>query len=180
MRIGLVFAGVLALPLAGGPGARAHHLDAENTHLSFDIERLGLRWFTADFRDLSGDFALERNGRDGSLTVVVRTASVDARSSYWNARLRSPQWLDTERFPEMVFRSTGITLAGAAATVAGELTLHGVTRPLVLSVTDIDCPAAAGRSCRFLGRATLRRSEFGIPHGFWLGGDQVEIVVRGD
>jgi polyisoprenoid-binding protein YceI len=67
--------------------------------------------------------------------------------------------------------------------VDGRLTLHGVTRPLALRVTDIDCPQIppdAPHPCHFLGRATLKRSDFGLPHGFWEGGDQVQIIVRGD
>jgi polyisoprenoid-binding protein YceI len=58
-----------------------------------------------------------------------------------------------------------------------------VTRPLALRITDIDCPEVrlgGSRPCRFVGRATLKRSDFGLPHGFWEGGDQVQIVVQGD
>jgi polyisoprenoid-binding protein YceI len=178
----VVMASLVALQ--GAPLLSAHHLDSSNTKISFEIERFGLHWFSVDFHDVSGDFALASDGHGGSLTVVVRTDSIDARSTYWNERLRSAQWLDTGTYPQMVYRSTGITFADPAhALVQGELTLHGVTRPLALSISDIDCPQAAqppARTCRFLGRARLKRSDYGIPHGFWAGGDAVEIVVRGD
>lgn len=171
------------LLLAGVPPALAHHLDTGNTQISFEIERFGLHWFSAAFRELSGEFTLEPDGRGGRLTVTVRTASIDSHSTYWNERLRSVAFLDTGQFPEMIYRSERIELDGAQrATVQGELTLHGVTRPLALLVTDIDCPLSVADPllpCRFLGRATLRRSDFGIAHGFWQGGDTVEIVVRG-
>jgi polyisoprenoid-binding protein YceI len=174
----IVLAGLVALWQAGA--AQAYHLDSSNTRISFEIERLGLRWFSVDFHDVTGDFVLAPDGPVASLTVVVRTASIDARSAYWNERLRSAQWLDTERFPEMTFRSTGFSFDGAAhATLEGELTLHGVTRELALSISDIDCPGESPKSCRFVGRAILRRSQFGIPHGFWQGGDRVQIIVRG-
>lgn len=172
------------LLLAAARLAGAHHLDPGNTQISFEIERLGLHWFSAAFREVSGEFSLEPDGRGGRLTVTVRTASIDSHSSYWNERLRSVAFLDTSQFPEMVYRSRRIELDGAGrATIEGELTLHGVTRPLALSVTDIDCPLSASapaHRCRFLGRGTLRRSDFGIAHGFWQGGDSVEIVVRGN
>ncbi len=175
---------VLAIYLLGAGAAAAHHLDGSNTRITFEIERLGLNWFSAAFPELSGDFVPAPDGGGGRLSVSVHLASLDSRSSYWNERLRSPQWLDTERFPEMTFRSTGIELEGTQrARVQGELTLHGITRPLSLSLSDIDCPqahAAPGGHCRFLGRGTLRRSEFGLPHGFWQGGDAVQILVRGD
>jgi polyisoprenoid-binding protein YceI len=177
VRTQIVLAGIVALWQAGL--TQAYHLDGGNTRISFEIERLGLRWFSVDFQDLAGDFVLAPDGQGASLSVVVRTASIDARSPYWNERLRSAQWLDTERFPEMTFRSTGFAFDGARhATLQGELTLHGVTRELALSISDIDCPQGA-QGCRFVGRAILRRSEFGIPHGFWQGGDRVQIIVRG-
>jgi polyisoprenoid-binding protein YceI len=170
------------LPLAVAP-VFAHHLDGANTQLSFEVESLGLNWFSAAFRDLSGDFALDPDGNGGQLSVTVRMASLDSRSPFWTERLRSPQWLDTERYPQMVFRSTGIALEGPGrATVQGQLTLHGVTRPLVLAVSGIDCPQGdlSVPRCRFLARGTLRRSDFGLPHAFWQGGDQVQVIVRGE
>jgi polyisoprenoid-binding protein YceI len=176
--------GMLAVYLLGAGGAVAHHLDGTNTQVRFEVERLGRNWFSAAFSELTGDFVPAPDGRGGRLSVSVRIASLDSHSPYWNERLRSPQWLDTARYPEMTFRSTGIELQGTQrATVLGELTLHGVTRPLTLSVSDIDCPeaqAVPGDHCRFLGRGTLRRSDFGLPHAFWQGGDAVEIIVRGD
>jgi polyisoprenoid-binding protein YceI len=164
--------------------AFAHHLDSGNTQVSFQVGHLGLNWFTAAFGELSGEFVLDPDGHGGHLSVTVQMASLQSRSSYWNERLRSAQWLDAEHYPEMSFRSTGIELEAAErATVHGELTLHGVTRPLALAISDIDCPyggeATPGR-CHFLGRGTLRRSDYGLPHGFWAGGDEVEILVRGD
>ena len=72
---------------------------------------------------------------------VVRTASLDSRSAYWDERLRSAQWLDTAKYPEMSYRSTRIVwVSPSSASVEGQLTLHGVTRPLALRITDIDCP----------------------------------------
>jgi polyisoprenoid-binding protein YceI len=170
--------------LLGTQAAAAHHLDGGNTRITFEVERLGRDWFSAAFPELSGDFVAAPEAGGGRLSVTVRMASLESRSAYWNARLRSPQWLDTARYPQMTFHSTGIELQGSRrAEVRGELTLHGITRPLILSITDIDCPevqAAPADHCRFLGRGTLRRSDFDLPHAFWQGGDLVEIVVRGD
>lgn len=178
-----VLLGLLALGCACPLGA--HHLDGNNTQVSFEIYRFGLHWVSAAFSELSGDFALAPDGHGGRLSVIVRTASVDTRSAYWNERLRSAQCLDTEGFPEMTYHSTSVAFDGTAgATVEGELTLHGVTRPLALSISDIDCPQSSERSahgCRFVGRASLKRSDFGIPHGFWQGGDDtVDIILRGE
>src|SRR5262249_52614263 len=141
--------------LAGG-----YPLDSGNTSISFTINRFGMRWVSADFSDLRGELTLDRQGSGGRLSVAVRTASIHCRDSYWNERLRSEAWLDTTRFPEMTYRSTRIEFSGDdRATVYGILTLRGVSRPVTLEVTDIECGADADPqgSCRFRGRAELKR-----------------------
>ena len=165
-----------------------YHLDGVNTRLSFQVNRFGLRWMSAQFRELTGEFVLDRGGHGGHgglgghLDVAVRPASVDCADTYWTERLRSPEWLDTAVVPEMLYRSTTIDFEGETrAKVYGDLTLRGVTRPVTLTVTDIHCEqsAAGGGPCRFAARGQLRRSDFRLPHGFWQGGDTVEIFVLG-
>ncbi len=139
---------------------------------------------TARFRDLSGEFVLDTDGQGGSLDVDVRMDSIDSPDAYWNDHLRSAEWLDTKQFPRMTYKSTRIEMGRPGqARVVGDLTLHGVSRPVVLNISDIDCDVSGSpetRTCRFSGRAQLKRSEFGIPHGFWQGGDTVEIFLRGN
>lgn len=176
----LARAGCVALlllwPLLGG----AHTLDGSNTELTLEVRPFGVPWFSARFHQLSGQFTPAQDG--GRLDVVVSTDSIDCRDGDWNERLRSAQWLDTARFPQMVYRSTRIELAGTTAIVQGRLTLHGVTRPLTLHITELACEAVPQRAplaCHFVGRGELKRSEFGLPHGFWQGGDTVQVIVRG-
>jgi polyisoprenoid-binding protein YceI len=159
-----------------------YHLDAGNTRLSFVVSRFGLRWMSAQFRELTGEFVLHPSGQGGHLDVAVRTASVDCADAYWSERLRSPEWLDTAQFPEMLYRSSRIDFEGETrAKVYGSLTLHGVTHPVTLTVTDVHCEQSGdgGSHCSFAARAQLKRSDFKLPHGFWQGGDAVEIFVRG-
>jgi polyisoprenoid-binding protein YceI len=178
-RLWLTLGGLLLAPAAHASG---YHLSPANTQITFEINRLGLRWFSAAFHELSGDFLLDPDGRGGSLNVVVRMASIDCRSGYWNDRLQSSQWLDTDKYPEMTYRSTRVEFDGNNhATVQGDLLLHGVSRPLTLNITDISCDLSAAEpgSCHFVGRARLRRSDFALLHGFWQGGDFIEVVIRG-
>jgi len=55
--------------------------------------------------------------------------------------------------------------------------LHGVTRPIVLNVSLLKCPSAG--HCQFAAHGRIKRSEYGLPHGFWTGGDQVDISISG-
>ena len=112
------------LPIARAGVASGYHLDPGNTQITFAITRFGLHWLTAGFSDLSGEFALDRSGQGGTLSVDVRMDSIDCRDAYWNQHLRSPDWLDTRQFPEMSYRSNRIEMSrGGQAKVFGNLTL---------------------------------------------------------
>jgi polyisoprenoid-binding protein YceI len=172
----------LLLALTGARGAEVYNLDSGATRVGFDIERFGLHWVSAHFRDFSGDFEFDRTGSASRVDVTVQTESVDCGDSRWNPHLRSPEWLDVAQYPLMTYHSRHIEFDGDdRARASGELTLHGVTRPVVLDVSQLRCPDAgrAQGSCQFMARARVRRSDYGLPHGFWTGGDQVDITITG-
>jgi polyisoprenoid-binding protein YceI len=171
----------LALALSAS-AVEVYDLDPGATRVGFDIDRFGLHWLSANFHSLRGDFIFDRRGPASRVDVTVQTDSVDCGSSYWNPRLRSPEWLNVQQYPLMSFHSRHIEFeAEDRAEASGELTLHGVTHPIVLSVTQLECPspAAAAPVCHFNAQAHVKRSDFGLPHGFWTGGDQVDITITG-
>jgi polyisoprenoid-binding protein YceI len=145
--------------------------------VSFEVRRFGIRWVTAHFQVVNGDFVLDRQGSASRVNVNVATASVDCDDPGWNERLRSKEWLDTQQYPRMVYQSEHIEIDDGAVTASGHLTLRGITQSVVLDVNLLDCHAAS--SCQFAAHARVKRSEYGLPHGFWTGGDQVDIVLSG-
>jgi polyisoprenoid-binding protein YceI len=157
--------------------AEHHRLDSSNTQVSFAVQRLGIQWVSARFSDISGEFVIDPQGSASQVVVSVGIASLDCSEPRWNERLRSAEWLDVQRFPRMVYHSSRIELNNQHAVADGELTLHGVTRPIVLNVTFLKCSASA--TCQFAAHGQIRRSEYGLPHGFWTGGDQVDIHITG-
>ena len=172
----------LSLTLVSASGADVYDLDSGQTRVGFDIERFGMRWVTAHFRQFEGDFVFDRTGSASRVDVTVQTESIDCGDSRWNPNLRSAQWLDVQQFPRMIFRSRQIQFDGEdRAEATGELTLHGVTRPVTLDVSQLQCsgPEGTHRVCRFVAQAHVKRSDYGLPHGFWIGGDQVDITITG-
>ena len=151
-----------------------YRLDSSNTQVSFTVHHLGIQWVTARFSDISGQFVVNHSGVVDRVDVTVGTASLDCSEARWNERLRSADWLDVQHYPQMTFHSSHIDEQRAVA--SGELTLHGVTRPIVLNVSLLKCSAAG---CQFAAHGHIKRSEYGLPHGFWNGGDQVEISISG-
>ncbi|HWY23676.1 MAG TPA: YceI family protein [Nevskia sp.] len=159
--------------------AEAYRIEPEQTRVSFDVRRYGVRWIDARFRQVEGSFIVDRAGTGNLIDVSVRTDSLEGLDAGWNRRLRSSEWLDTQRFPQMRFRSTHVEFKQDGSAVAvGQLTLHGVSRPVLLDISRLDCPAPR-QSCGFAAHTKIRRSDFDLPHGFWVAGDAVEISIAG-
>ena len=154
-----------------------YHLDSRNTQVSFAVHHLGIQWATAHFSDISGNFVVDPAGPRSRVDVSVGLASLQCDDPHWNARLRSSEWLDVQHFPRMTYRSSSIERTDHRAVATGELTLHGMTRPIVLEVTFLKCTSPGG--CQFTAHGRIKRSEYNLPHGFWTGGDQVDINISG-
>ena len=173
---------ILLLSLMSAQAADVYDLDSGATRVGFDIDRFGLRWVSAHFHRFQGDFVFDREGAASRVDVTVQTESIDCGDSHWNPHLRSSEWLDVQQYPLMTYRSRHIAYLGEdRAEARGELTLHGITRPVLLAVSQLQC-SNEPRSrpvCRFVAQARVRRSDYGLPHGFWIGGDQVDITIMG-
>jgi polyisoprenoid-binding protein YceI len=157
--------------------AQTYHLDSSNTEVSFAVHYLGIEWMTARFSDIKGQFVVDQASAATRVDVTVGMASVESGEPRWNERLRSPDWLDVKRYPQMTYHSSRIEVGDQHAVASGELTLHGVTRPIVLNVSLLKCSSA--HDCEFAAHGRIKRSEYGLPHGFWAGGDQVDISISG-
>jgi polyisoprenoid-binding protein YceI len=168
---------LLLLTAVRSEATQTYRLDSSNTQVSFAVERLGILWAAAHFADISGQFTLDRNGAGSRVDVSVSIASLECNEPRWSARLRSAEWLDANRYPFMIFHSSRIELNEDQAVARGQLTLHGVTQPMVLTVSLQNCSAAG--TCQFSAYGQIKRSEYGLPHGFWTGGDQVDVYISG-
>ena len=173
---------VLSISLQQAQAADEYRLDPVNTRISFDIQHFGVLWVSARFPDFSGAFVLDRHGSASRVDVSVQMASVACNDAHWNARLRSSDWLDVQRFPQMTFQSNQVVFDGDERAFAnGELTMHGVTHSVGLQITALSCSTsgAGADRCRFDAHARIRRSDYGLAQGFWSGGDMVDIAISG-
>lgn len=178
-------------PLPTKAPAGAYALDPSHTSLTFKLSHLGFSNYTAHFTKVSGKLAFDP-ARPAAMTVE---ATVDPRSLELNAppkgfqeELTGEGWLDAGAFPAIAFKSTKVEPTGAnTANVTGDLTLHGVTKPVVLAVTFNGGWAANaydGARIGFSAKGTIKRSDFGI--GFGLPapgtnmgvGDRIELAIE--
>ncbi len=183
-----------AAALAEHVPAGDYKLDKAHSTLIFRVNHLGFSNYTARFRRFDAQLRFDPR----NLNATQLTATVDARSietdypdpKYdFNADLQGEQWLHAAKFPEIAFRTTRVEdLGKQAMRVHGELTLHGITRPIVLDATYnggyISHPLDPHARIGFSAHGVLRRSDFGIAGGIPIAGtnigvgDQVAIVIE--
>jgi polyisoprenoid-binding protein YceI len=172
-----------AIALAPGLAhAETYDIDAIHSAVMFRAKRLGVVYVYGRFNEFAG--TIEMNGEDvasGRLSLDVKTASVDTGNERRDDHLRSPDFLNAAQLPLMKFESTGVRSAGEGQfEVTGNLTLHGVTKPVTARVELVGAgkdPGGAGKSLvGFEGKLTLKRSDFDVK--FMVGPVSDEIDVH--
>jgi polyisoprenoid-binding protein YceI len=181
---------VVALLLATAPAfaGDVYLIDGSRSEAKFAIRYL-LSTMVGRLRDIGGTIDLDSvNPSASSVKFSMRTASVDTGSAELDQALRSAVFLDAAKFPQITFESAVIetTAKTNVYRVIGELTLHGVTKGVVLSVESGGVvPDRDGRArVAFMVRTTLNRKDYGISwnkaldQGALLVGDDIEITVN--
>jgi polyisoprenoid-binding protein YceI len=133
---------------------------------------------------VSGTLELQpKNPAAAKLSIKIPVASVTTTSAKLTDELKGDQWLDAAKFPDMTFVSTKVTPEGKdKAKVTGNLTLHGVTKPVTLDVTLVGAgvnPLSKKVTVGFDATGTLKRSEFGVKTYLPLIGDDLHLTIAG-
>ena len=185
--LSLALAATLAIA-AGQAGAATtaqsgvYTLEPDHTQVLFGVSHLGFTTYYGEFAGASGSLRLDgANPAASQLEVSVPVASVATPSDKLNGELKSAQWLDARKYPVMTFKSTKITTTGpTTADVAGDLTLHGVTRPVVLQVKfnrAAPNPMTKAYTAGFQVSGKLKRSDFGVSAYVPMVGDDVDLII---
>jgi len=166
----------------------AYQVDKAHTSLLFRVSHLGFSTFTGRFTGVDAKLQFDaRNPAASQVTVDIdpRSIETDNPPSGFLQSLAGKDWLDAERFPAMSFRSSSIERAGKGAfRVHGDLTLHGVTRPIVLEAKynggyaghTYEPQARIG----FSAHGSFKRSDFGVSYGIPAAGSTFGVADRVD
>lgn len=165
--------------------AGEYQLDTDHAALTFGIDHLGFSTFMGRFErfDASLDFDPARP-ESARVEAVIDMTSLDIANDAFAAELMGPNWFDTARFPKAFLQSTGIEVTGAnTARMSAELTLKGVTAPVVLDVTFNGGARDALRGAYVTGfsvRGTIDRTAFGVDRYAGLLAGSVDIRVEAE
>jgi len=162
----------------------------DDTHFSlgFLVEHAGYAKTLGIFREIEGSFTYdEETNIVKDININVKTNSVFTNHEGRDAHLRSPDFLNTDRYPSMVFKSKTNNLNNKPGKITGELTLIGMTRPLVLNAkinkiaqypfrVGLFKPIVMGVSAN----TSFKRSDFGMNYGVdkKFVGDKIELIIE--
>lgn len=166
-----VWQGVVGLSMFASAhlaSAADYVVDTEGAHafIQFRVKHLGYSWLYGRFNDFSGNFTFdEKDPSKNKINLEVDVNSLDSNHARRDKHLRSDDFLDTKKYPTATFVSTGYKPIGeGAAELTGDLTLHGVTKPITVAVEHIGGGKDPWGGYRegFEGRATIKPADWGI------------------
>jgi polyisoprenoid-binding protein YceI len=186
-RRGLLLGLVAIASLSGQSASALERLNIGGDHGTIDFSIGDSKIFrtTGSFKDWRGVVNVDdADVPKSTVNVRVNTKSIEMLDSQQTAMLKDADFFDVEKFPEMTFRSKTVERVGEdKLKVTGDVTLRGITKPMVLNVvvTDRKPNAPSGsRYARFRGEGKIKRSEFGMTKYIDVAGDTVDISIRAD
>ncbi|MGZ3407117.1 MAG: YceI family protein [Polyangia bacterium] len=162
--------------------------DPSHSNIGFSVRHLMISKVRGQFNQWTGTFEYDESDPTRSkLEVHIDAASIDTREEKRDAHLRSPDFFDVEKYPELVFVSTSVERDGGDDFVVhGDLTIHGVTQPVQLKVEGLGRTRDpwGGERAGFSAATTISRKDFGLhwnvalEAGGVVVGDKIEIGIE--
>lgn len=157
-------------------------LDPPHSAAQFSVRHLGISTVRGAFTKVSGTVVYDAaNLGKSSIETTIDATSVDTRVEMRDKDLRSPNYLDVEKYPTITFKSKKIEAAGAGKLkVTGDLTIHGVTKETVLDVDGPSAPIKDPWGNQRMGASAstkINRMDFGVAGAPGLVGDDISITL---
>ena len=174
MKKQLLTVAIAALAAGTSFGAMAvettYQLDPTHTYPSFEADHFGgVSIWRGKFNKSSGMVTIDREAKTGTLEAAIDMTSVDIGNETLDMALKSPKFFDAAQYPMAIYKGTSMKFKGdEPVEVIGELTLHGVTKPLDLKIESFKCfqnPMLKREVCGTESTATFDRSDFGVDMG---------------
>jgi polyisoprenoid-binding protein YceI len=147
-----------------------YNVDPNHTHPSFETDHFGgLSVWRGRFDSNSGTIVFDKDKGSGTVEITIDATSIDFGHAKLNEHAKSAEMFDVEKFPTATYKGTLAKFKdGAPTEVQGQLTLHGVTKPVTLTINQFKCmvnPMLKKEVCGADASATFNRSDFGISYG---------------
>ncbi len=169
LRATLLIASIATVSAASAAPV-TYQIDPNHTHPSFAADHMGgLSVWRGILKTTGGTVVLDQAAGTGKVTVTIDTTSIDFDHEKLNEHVKTADMLDVAKYPTATFEGTlGGFKAGSPSEVKGTLTLHGVTKPVTLSIHSFLCkinPMSKKEVCGADASGTINRGDFGISFG---------------
>jgi len=172
MRFNRIASAALLLALSAPAFAEVEHytVDPAHTYASFEVAHIqGISFWRGKFdRTQSGTVTLDRSAKTGTVDITIDTSSIDFGLEKMNTHAKSADFFDVQKYPTAVYHADNIKFDGdVPVEIDGQLTLHGVTKPVALKINSFKCiihPVLKVQVCGADAAAEFDRSDFGIDH----------------
>ncbi|NOX76591.1 MAG: hypothetical protein GXP17_08285 [Gammaproteobacteria bacterium] len=154
-------------------------IDAAHSTLTFRVSHLGISDLLGRFNAFEGNFTLNPKGAS-KVELTIKTASVDTNHKKRNEHLRSPDFFNAKQYPVIRYSADQVRFnsKGEPTSISGDLTLHGKTRPVILTVQSVGAGKDpwGGYRAGYNASTVIKRSNFGM--NFMLGGIGDEVTLN--
>lgn len=187
LALALTTGSTLGLAAAPAPAYKAgtYQVDAAHSKVGFEIPHLVISTVEGRFNDVAGTIELAQKFEASKATVTAQTKSIDTGVAKRDDHLRSGDFFDAAKFPEMKFVSTGFKGSPEAFRITGNLTIKGVTKPVTFDAKYLGLVADGygNEKAAFSAKAKISRKDFGLT---WnnvveagpVVGDEVSIELK--
>ena len=169
----------LGLPAFAAP--ETYVVDGTHTFPSFSYTHLGFSTQQSRFDKTTGKITIDRAAKTGSLDVSIDAKSVNTGVDVFNGHLRGEDYFNVEKFPVITFKSSNFKFDGdKPATINGDLTIKGITKPVTLAVTSFNCaphPFTKKEVCGANASTRIKRSEFNAGKNAPAVSDEVTLNI---
>lgn len=174
-----VLAAGFALSAVAAP--ETYVIDNTHTFPRFEYSHFGYSTQLSRFDKTAGTIVLDRATKSGTIDVTIDTTSVDTGLPLFNGHIQGEDFLDTKKFPTITFKSNKLNFKGdTLASVDGNLTIKGVTKPVTLDITSFKCmphPMTKKDACGANAVTKIKRTEFNAGKYAPNVGDEVTLTI---
>jgi polyisoprenoid-binding protein YceI len=178
----LLAAAALAVASAPAFAADTYVIDPTHTYPMFEVSHLGFSTTRGGFNKTGGTIVLDMAKKTGSVDIVIDATSLATPVPKLDDHLKNEDFFNVAKYPAITFKSNQLAFEGdALKSVTGDLTMHGVTRPVTLEVTHFVCkehPMTKKPHCGADAHTTIKRSEWGITTYSPAVGEDVKLKIQ--
>jgi polyisoprenoid-binding protein YceI len=169
---------LVALSATAQAAPETYVIDNSQTSSQFSFNYLGISNQTHKFDKVSGKVTFDPIAKTGSAEVNIDASSVNTGHNLLNNQLQTAAFFDTVNYPSITFKSSNVVLDGEQASMLGELTIKGVTKPVTLAISGFQCaqdPTFKVESCGANATVTVKRSDFNMGKFTFLASNEITL-----